>query len=142
MTRKVYIGDTNGDIGRCMSDIKRTSEDRIHFQIIKKEDLLENGLSSVAQNDLLMYFVPYLNSYQGTALFVESSFLSKFDVDLFFNYKVMKENNSPIIYFVRHNAWLLDCGDPILKNLNPVSLNNIDISTIKSSLTVSVVEDI
>lgn len=142
MTRKVYIGDTGGDVNRCMSDIKRTSEDRVHFQIIKKEDLLEHGLSAAAQNDVLQYFVPYLNSYQGMALFVESNFLPKFDVDLFFNYKVMKGISSPVIYFLRHNAWLYDCSNPALKTLNPVTLNVTDISTIKSNLTVTVVEDI
>jgi hypothetical protein len=142
MTRKVYIGDTGGDVDRCMSDIKRTSEDRIHFQIINKDDLLEHGLSAVAQNNLLMYFVPYLNSYQGLALYVESSFSPKFDVDLFFNHKVMKEISSPVIYFLRHNVWLFDCNDPTLKTLNPVTLNNTDILTIERNLTVIVVEDI
>jgi len=142
MTRKVYIGDTGGDVNRCMLDIKRTSEDRIHFQIINKDDLLEHGLSAVAQNNLLMYFVPYLNSYQGMALYVESTFLPKFDVDLFFNYKVMKGVSSPVIYFLRHNVWLFDCSNPTLKNVNPVTLNNTDILTIESNITVVVVEDI
>lgn len=142
MTRKVYIGNTGGDTDRCMSDIKRTSEDRIHFQIINKEDLLEHGLSTAAQNDSLLFFVPYLNSYQGMALFVESSFLPKFDVDLFFNYRVMNEQSAPVLYFVRHNAWLFDCSNPALKTLNPVLLNSTDISTIKRNLTIITIEDI
>ena len=142
MTRKVYIGNVDGNVDRCMSDIKHTSEDRLHFQIINKDDLVEHGLSTAAHNDSLLFFVPYLNSYQGMALYVESTFLPKFDVDLFFNHRVMTEQTAPVIYFARHNVWLFDCSNPALKTLNPVLLNSADISTIKRNLTIATIEDI
>ena len=142
MTRKVYIGNVDNDVDNCMDRIKRTSEDRITFEILSVQDLLEHQLTFSSDNEHLPLFVPYLNQYQGVALFVNSTFVPQFDVDMFFNFRVMSKIEEPVLYFVKHDAWLFDCNNPILKNLNPVYINSTDISTIKRDLQIVSIDTI
>lgn len=142
MTRKVYVGDTGGNVNTCIDAIKRKSEERINFQTVSTSDLIEHQLTNVAHEDSLVYFVPYLNGYQGIALYVNSRFVPKFDIDMFFNYKVMNQISDPVLYFVKHDAWLIDCGNPEMKNFNPVRLNTTDITNIKSEFPVTVINNI
>lgn len=141
MTRKVYIGDIDGNLDACMDKIKRTSEDRLHIYVLSKQDLVEHQLTNNVQNDNLMFFVPFLNQYQGLALYVNSTFTPTMDVDVFFNYKVMN-NAGSIVYFPKHDAWLFDCNDKNLKVLTPKHINDTEISKLKSELTITIVNNI
>lgn len=141
MTRRIFIGNIDGNGDGCADRIKRTSEDRLHFSIIEAERLVEYGLATKADKDSILLYVPYLCQYQGMALFVESTFTPEFDVDLYFNHKVMN-NLGPALYFVQQNAWLLDCSDPSLQHLTPSLLNEEDISKIKSELTITTIDKI
>ena len=142
MTRKIYIGDTGSNVRSCLDSISRRSEERLNFQIIKVSDLIEQGLTNINDKDWLIYFVPYLNNYQGTALYVKSSFVPKFDVDMFFNFKTMNNRTEPVLYFSQHDAWLIDCSVPELKNLNPVTLNQSDITSLLNFFPITVINNI
>lgn len=141
MTRKIYIGDINGNVDACMDKIKRTSEDRLHIYVLKKEDLIEHQLANSAQNDSLMFFVPFLNQYQGMALYVKSTFTPEMDVDVFFNYKIMN-NLGPVIYFQKHDVWLFDCNDKSLRVLTPNHIDTTEISKLKDELSITIINNI
>lgn len=141
MTRKVYIADVDGDAENCADRIKRKSEDRIHVHILRKEDLVKYELMKEATNDNLLFFVPFLNQYQGKALFVTSNYQPKVDVDLFFSRHTHDQLGS-ILYFIKHDAWLIDCSDINLKILNPNHINTSTPNALKKELTISIIDNI
>jgi len=141
MTRKIYIGDINGNADSCLDKIKRTSEERLHFHIIKKTDLVKHELTKDAGSDVFQFFVPFLNQYQGLALYVTDQFVSKFDVDKFFS-SVVHQNLGSIVYFAQHDAWLFNCDDPAIRILTPDYVNGSTSQQIKDTISITVIQDI
>ena len=141
MSRKVYIGDATNNASVCMDNIKRHSEDKIHFFVITPQYLNNTQLSESNDTDKMFLYVPYLNQFQGMALYVDSSFNYKIDVDMFFNYKVMN-NLGSLVYFVKYNAWLFDCNDPALKILTPARINSTQSGNIKNELSITIIDTI
>ncbi len=141
MTRKIYIGNVNGEADSCMDKIKRKSEESLHFQIVKKDDLIKHELTKNAPNDVLQFFVPFFNQYQGMALYVTDRFEPKFDVDRFFSEAIHK-NLGSILYFVQHDAWLFNCDDPAIRILTPDYINSSNSRLIKTEISITLIQDI
>jgi hypothetical protein len=139
--RKVYIGDVDGDSEACKSRIQRKSEERIFFETVSTLKLKDYELSKNATDDTLVFYVPFLNKFQGTVLYVESNFVPTLDVDLFFSHKV-HNNLGPVLYFSTHNVWLIDCSHESLKQLNTFQLDKTQISNLKNSIDITVVESV
>ena len=141
MSRKIFIGNIDGTADECKDFIKRHSEDRVHFDILSKEILVKHELTKDIGPDTLMFFVPFLNKYQGLALYVPSNVRPKIEVDKFFSYKV-HQNLGSIVYFKNHDVWLFDCGTSEAKFLNPFYLNENDLEHIKNDITISIIDSI
>jgi hypothetical protein len=141
MTRKIYIGDVNGNADSCLDKIKRTSEESLHFHIIRKSDLVKHELTKDADHDVFQFFVPFFNQYQGLALYVTDQFVSKFDVDKFFSTAV-HQNLESIVYFAKHDAWLFNCDDPAIRMLTPDYINGTTTQQINNNISITVIQDI
>ncbi len=141
MTRKIYVGDVNGEADSCVDKIKRKSEERLYFHIVKKDDLIKHELTKDAPKDVLPFFVPFFNQYQGMALYVTDRFEPKFDVDRFFSEAIHK-NLGSILYFVQHDAWLFNCDDPAVRILTPDYINSSNSRTIKTEIQITLIQDI
>jgi hypothetical protein len=141
MSRRIYIGDIDGNAELCRDKIKRCSEEVLDFDIITLSKLKDYEISKTDDTTTLMYFVPFLNHYTGLALFVPSNFNPKVDVDLFFSHKVHNDISN-IVYYSNHDAWLFDCSDPAMQILNPFFINQTTVQNINRELRVTIVDNI
>lgn len=97
----IYIGFDSSNYGQqiawdvCKRSILKNCSDSTKINIIKleKKKLIDQGLFKRSDNDgateftYTRFFVPYLNNYNGYAIFVDSDFLWECDIlELFENY--------------------------------------------------------
>jgi hypothetical protein len=139
--RKVFICDIDGKASDCKDFLQRNSEDRLIFSVISNTSVKNEQINSEENKHKLLYLVPFLNQYQGTVLVVESTFESKIDIDIFFNHKELN-NLGPRVYFVNHNAWIIDCHNDSNLTLTPFYIEETDRFKLKESFPFETVDSI
>ncbi len=141
MTRVVYIFQADDQLNHCADRLKRTSEDGVHIKEVDVEELQTYDYTDSSDIKIAKFLTPFLQKYQGWCAVVDSNYNSKFDIDRFFNYAILK-NESPVVHFTEHNVLVFDCSDPVLKELNPHSIKTKPYQEILDETNISTVNDI
>lgn len=141
MTRVVYIFKVDDQTDHCIDRLKRTSEEGVHIKIVDIEEMITFGYLKKKDPKIAKFLTPFLQKYQGWCAVVDSTYDSKIDIDQFFNHAILK-NESPVTHFVRFGVWVFNCSDPVLKELNPNTLDSKTYQEILNSTNISTVYDI
>ena len=152
----VYVGYDSTNYGQkiaheiCIRSIKKYNP-KVKIVSLIKKDLEERELfrrnrdtSASTEFTYTRFLVPYLNDYKGIAVFCDSDFLYKYDINELLNYydpnkavMCVKHNQKSIIDYkfsgmpqsdYPRKNWsslmLFNCSHPSCKNLNLDTVNN------------------
>lgn len=141
MSRVIYIGLIDDNYAKCVDSIRRKSEESIVTVPVDPSLLRDAEHFEKEDNSYLKLYVPFLNRYSGYAAYVHSNFVPTMDIDAYFNHAILNVKK-PIVHYVDHDVWILNCADSSLKELNPIALKHSSYEDLISQIGIVTVNKI
>jgi hypothetical protein len=141
MTRLVYIGIIDGNADACKYSIERKCEEQLLIKTISYDDVYDAETMLGDDRSYIKLLVPFINKYSGWCAYVHSDFIAETDIDIYFNHAILN-SKSPITHFVDKDVWVFNCADPLLKELNPVTIKKESYQKLLDQIGIATVDKV
>ena len=141
MTRLVYIGIIDGNVDACKYSIERKCEEQLLIKTISHADVYDAEVVLSEDRNYIKLLVPFINKYSGWCAYVHSDFIAEMDIDVYFNHAILN-SKSPITHFVDKDVWVFNCADPLLKELNPVTIKKESYQNLLDQIGIATVDKV